>query len=258
MKLYAYSIIALCGATLIFAVVVTFAPHANSRSKDYQLNNEMQGLEMRLDLRGLVSRKVPLGSSSSEERAVRSVLEYDSVLHQEFEANDARSGVVSLLVFHWHAGKKTPMSVLEHTPAICWPETGWKFDSSTSGQRAALLDSVGLNKYMCQSYVAPSGQSIFTIYWLIVDGETYDWSEDAQEGAVRRFVFPVWARQKISALFFGAPRMTFVRLTSADSGLATGKNKSFDNLIVSVVRNSLVFGAQDSTSATRSVFPKPQ
>jgi len=117
---------------------------------------------VRTNLPGLRFTPIPVGAKEMD------ILATTNLLNGEF--SDGRN-TVTVFAADWEAEKAREMSMLGHTPDVCWVSIGFK--SARLGQPMIVdisLDS-GVLPFECRAFIAPqTGQTELTLWCTLVGG----------------------------------------------------------------------------------------
>ena len=158
-----------------------------------------------------VRREIPGWRFEPEELSQRAqdVLATTNVVHGSFFA--VGGGEVIVFAGEWHADNAHQMSVVNHTPDLCWVKVGWEPVSLGQPQKLRLQFSGHEVPFECRVFQTPGAQQRQLVLWTTVLGgrvveEGDRFQAEAGEGAARRLRRATSARRLAAAHFTTALR----------------------------------------------------
>jgi len=110
-----------------------------------------------------------------------------------------------IIVFaaHWLAESSEAMSVVQHTPDICWVGAGWKPSLVGQPERVQLTVGDRTVPFECRVFTPPSGHGQELVVWCTLVGgalmqETDRWSIEQSTEVESRTRFD-WAARRVGA-----------------------------------------------------------
>lgn len=158
---------------------------------------------------GWTSRELPLGPNEFVAGEVEKVLNFDDVLNRQYTRAGQEFGVY---VAYWGAGKMPTRLVASHTPDRCWTENGlrcvdMKFQVPVTSPAGELQPTEW------RAFETPDGgQTIYVIYWHLVEGELYDYGQRFNS-VPSPFL---WWKDAVQQALLGSREQYFIRITSSE------------------------------------------
>ena len=182
-------------------------------------------------LDGVVIEDLPLGPNEYVDQKARDKLDYDDVVYRSYQSG---SGIFSVYVAYWNAGRYSPGFITSHTPDRCWTLAGM---SCLEFQTKYTLIS-GKQKLKgaeWRIFSAPEGGHIHVVFWHLVGDELYDYGGKFHS-YMKPYVDPAnRVKNVIFDLFKPQGSQYFVRVSSDRSLESWSDNPAFI-----AVMNSLI------------------
>lgn len=139
--------------------------------------------EPRTTIPGWDFRPEPVGASARE------TLGTSDLTNGRFSASDGRS--VTVFAANWKAASLRSMSVVQHTPDICWVGAGWEpVDAGQPRQVRLTFDGEEV-PFECRAFSAPGAAHRELVVWCTLVGgrilsESSLWTESPASTGTRR------------------------------------------------------------------------
>jgi hypothetical protein len=142
--------------------------------------------------------------------AAQETLATTNLFNGRFRGPDAR--VVTVFAAEWHTGSSRSMSVVQHTPDICWVGAGWVLVDAGQPDQVALEVGGKAVDFQCRAFAGPGGGHRELVVWCTLVGgrilpESERWQQEGSGGVGRRERFEAAYRRVAMGHFLSNVRL---------------------------------------------------
>lgn len=193
----------------ILLVALTFQFFGLAGQRKNLVSSDVSELIPRV-LDGWVVEDKPIADSPEMQRAVSTVLNFDSAVFRIYRRGNIE---ISVYMAYWLPGKIHPQGVDAHTPDICWPNNGWKMTKLPELDEQKLDSGRSLAVPNNRRFVAVD-QDLTVLFWHINGHEIRQSFSVFEEGMgilerTKRRVYQVW-----TSVITPAQQQLFIRISS--------------------------------------------
>lgn len=161
---------------IVFSVVLLGAVALQFRGEfSGEIDHQRPDLRAALEVTpvGWDVKDMPLGATEVLQSAAAKTLRYDDYVFRRYTRGALE---FTVYVAYWSPGKHPPQMIAQHTPDMCWTMSGMKCTEArfNVGKR---IGGAELWPGQWRRFLAPSGQSVYTIFWHLVGSRAFDYGE---------------------------------------------------------------------------------